>query len=72
MTSHGGSGADVPPVQVNVPNTTTRSKVPGGALASGMLGILGGGVLSGNSGSLAGVCDEPPPGQAVHIESYLL
>lgn len=42
MTSHGGSGADIPPVQVNVPNTTTRSKVPGGALASGMLGILGG------------------------------
>lgn len=38
MTSHGGSGAGVPPVQVNVPNTTTRSKVPGGALASGMLG----------------------------------
>lgn len=38
MTSHGGSGAEVPPVQVDVTNTTSRSKVPGGALASGMLG----------------------------------
>lgn len=38
MTSYGGSGADGPPVQVAVPNTASKSRVPGGALTSGMLG----------------------------------
>lgn len=38
MMSCGDSGADVLPDQADVPNATSRSKVPGGALATGMLG----------------------------------
>lgn len=32
MISHGGSGADVSPVQADIPNTASRSKVLGGML----------------------------------------